>query len=121
MVFTTLITAMVLCAKSHDSLSSVSVGRVDVELSTAGLEGGGQTCHKTRETAAWRKDIQQVPRTWRGSRPRRYSHKYLPIDFSFYVARVEQWYGPALQHRKLWVRSPRSVLGGAIADEKNDE
>ena len=46
-----LITAMSLCARSRDSLPSVSVRRVHVVFSIAGFEDGGKPYHKTRETA----------------------------------------------------------------------
>ena len=49
MSFTALITAMVMCAKSQDSLMSVSVRRVHVIFSTAELKGGGKPYPKTRE------------------------------------------------------------------------
>ena len=50
--FTTLITPMVLYARSQVSLLSVSVLTVHVVLSTAGFKGGENPCHKTRGTVA---------------------------------------------------------------------
>ena len=47
--FVTLITAMVMCGRSQDSLLSVSVLRVHVVISTVGFKGGGKPCPKTRE------------------------------------------------------------------------
>ena len=54
-VFMALITAQVLCARSQDSVMSVSVRRVHVVLSIAGFKGGGKPRRKTRETAALRR------------------------------------------------------------------
>ena len=48
-VFMVLITTLVLCARSQDFVMSVSVRRVHVVFSTAGFNGGGKPCHKTRE------------------------------------------------------------------------
>ena len=51
MDFMTLLTAMVLCATSQDSVLSVSVRiRVHVVFSTAAFKGGGKLCNMTRET-----------------------------------------------------------------------
>ena len=50
--FMVLLTAMVLCTRSQDSLLSVSMDRVHVVFSTAGFKSGGKPCPKTRETAA---------------------------------------------------------------------
>ena len=50
-VFMALVTTLVLCARSQDLVMSVSVRRVHVVFSTAGLKGGGKSCLKTRETA----------------------------------------------------------------------
>ena len=41
-VFMALITTQVLCARSQNSVMSVSVRRVHVVLSTAGFKGGGK-------------------------------------------------------------------------------
>ena len=49
-----LVTSMVMCDKSNDSLLSVSVRRVHVVFSTAGFKDGGKPCPKARETAAVR-------------------------------------------------------------------
>ena len=59
-VFMALVTAMVLCARSQDSLMSVSVRRVHVVFSTARFRGGGKPCPKTRVTNALRRGIQKV-------------------------------------------------------------
>ena len=55
--FLALVTVLVLCAKSQDLVLSVSVHKVHVVFSTAGFEGGGKPCPKTRETAAQRGDL----------------------------------------------------------------
>ena len=52
MCFMALIITLVLCARSQDSVMSVSVRRVRVVFSTAEIKGGGKSCRKTRETAA---------------------------------------------------------------------
>ena len=52
MRFMAIITAMVLCARSQDSLSSMSLRRLHVVFSNVGFKGGGKRCPKTRETAA---------------------------------------------------------------------
>ena len=52
MGFTAHITAMVLYARSQDSLLSVSVLKAHVVLLTAGFEGRGKPCPKTLETAS---------------------------------------------------------------------
>ena len=44
MGFLALITAMVLCASSQDSVLSVSVRRVHVAFSTAAFMGGAKPC-----------------------------------------------------------------------------
>ena len=58
MGFMVLITALVLCARSQDSLLSVSVRRVHVAFSTAGYKDGGTPRYITREIAALRRGIQ---------------------------------------------------------------
>ena len=60
MGFMELITAMVLRARSQDSVPSVSVRRVLVVFSAARFKGGGKPCPKTRETAAMQRGIQKV-------------------------------------------------------------
>ena len=62
MSFMALITALVLCDRSHDLLLSVSVHREHVVFSTAGFKGGGKSCPKTRETPALWRDIQNASR-----------------------------------------------------------
>ena len=57
------IPAMVLCAKSQDSLMSVSERRLHAVFSTDGFKCGGKPCSKTREIAALRRDIQNASRT----------------------------------------------------------
>ena len=52
MGFMALITALVMCAMSQDSLLSVSVRRAHVVFSTAGFKVGGKPCPKAHETAA---------------------------------------------------------------------
>ena len=52
MGFMELLTAMNLCARSQDSLPSMSIRRVYIVFSTAGFKDGGKPCHKLRETAA---------------------------------------------------------------------
>ena len=42
-------TTLVLCAKSHDFVMSVSVRRVHVVFSTTGFKDGGKPCRKTSE------------------------------------------------------------------------
>ena len=54
-----LITAMVSCARSQDSLPLVSVRRVHDVFSNAGFNGGGKPCPMTRETVALRRGIQK--------------------------------------------------------------
>ena len=49
-----LMTTLVLCARSQDLVMSVSLRRVHVVSSTAGVKDGGKLCRKTRETAALR-------------------------------------------------------------------
>ena len=49
MGFIELITALILWARSQDSLLSVSGRRVHVVFSTAGFKGGGRPCPKTRD------------------------------------------------------------------------
>ena len=63
MGFTALVTAMVLCARSQDSLMSASVRRVHVLFSTAGLKCGGKPFPKTGETAALWGAIQKASGT----------------------------------------------------------
>ena len=60
MGFMALVTAMVLRARSQDSLLSVSVGRVHIAFSTAGFKDGGKPCLKTRETPALPRGIQKA-------------------------------------------------------------
>ena len=50
-----LIAAAVFYARSNDLVTSVSVRRVHVVLSTAGFKGGGKPCRKRREAAALRR------------------------------------------------------------------
>ena len=69
MGFMALITALVLCARSQDSLLSVAVCRINVVFSTAGFKDGGKPCPKTRETAALRRGVQKDTRTKPGSNP----------------------------------------------------
>ena len=45
--FMALVTALVLCDKSQDSLLSVSVRRVRIAFSTAGFKGGGSRVQNT--------------------------------------------------------------------------
>ena len=52
-----LLTAMILCARSQDSLLSVSVRMVHVVFSAAGFKGGGKPSPKTRDTAMLRRGI----------------------------------------------------------------
>ena len=59
-VFMALITTLVLCARSQDSLLSVSLGRVHIVFS---FKGRGKPCRKIREIAALRKGSQKIPRT----------------------------------------------------------
>ena len=61
--FMALITTLVLCARSQDSLLSVPVRRVHVVFSTAGFNGGGKPCYKPRETATLRRSNQHPSRT----------------------------------------------------------
>ena len=61
-VFTALMTTLVLCTRSQDLVMSVSVRRVHVILWTAGFKGGGKPCRKTREIAALRRGIQEISR-----------------------------------------------------------
>ena len=49
MGFTAHTTALDLCARSQDSLLSVSLRMVRVVYSTAGFKGGGKLCPKTGE------------------------------------------------------------------------
>ena len=49
--FMALITAMVLCARSQDSVLSVSERRVHVLFSKAEFKGEGKSSQTTRETA----------------------------------------------------------------------
>ena len=48
---------MVLCARSQDSLLSVSVRRVHVVFSTTGFKGGGKPYHNTLEITALQRGI----------------------------------------------------------------
>ena len=58
--FMALITnTLVLCARSGDSLLSVSVRREHAVFSTAGFTGGRRPCPKARETAALRSGIKK--------------------------------------------------------------
>ena len=54
--FTALITAMVLCARSQDSVLSVSVRKERVVFSTTGFTMRGKPCPKTRESDALRRE-----------------------------------------------------------------
>ena len=63
MGFMALTTLMVLCARSRDSVLSVSVRRVHVVLSTAGSKGEGNPCPKTREALPLLRGIQKALRT----------------------------------------------------------
>ena len=54
-----LITAMVLCTRSRNSILPVSVRRVHVVFSTAGFNGGGKPSPQTREIAVLRRGIQK--------------------------------------------------------------
>ena len=56
MGFMALTTALVLCARSQDSLLSMTVRRVHVVFSTAGFKGGGKPHPKARETVTLRRD-----------------------------------------------------------------
>ena len=53
-VFVALIVAMVLGARSRDSIQSVIVRRVHIVYSITGLKAGEKPCHKTCEHAALR-------------------------------------------------------------------
>ena len=55
----TLVTAIIFCAMSQDSLLSVSVSRAHVVFSTAGVKGAGKRCPRKRETAALQRGIQK--------------------------------------------------------------
>ena len=59
MDFMALTTALVLRARSQDSLMSVSVSKVRVVLSIAEFKGGGKPRPKTLQTAALRRCIQK--------------------------------------------------------------
>ena len=48
--FMALITAMVLCARSQDSILSTLLSRVHVVFSTTGFKGGGKPCYNTCES-----------------------------------------------------------------------
>ena len=63
MGFVALIPALVLCARSQDSLMSVSVRRVYVLFLSVGFKNGGKLCPKTRETTALQRGIQKASRT----------------------------------------------------------
>ena len=52
--FMAIMTALVMCARSQDSLTSVSMRMVRVVFSTAGFKGGRKQSPKTRATAAQR-------------------------------------------------------------------
>ena len=60
MGFMALITALVLCARSQDSLLSVSVRKVHVLFQAVAFKGGGKLCPNTRETAALRIGCQKT-------------------------------------------------------------
>ena len=53
-VFMAHITAMVLCARSRESLHSVSMLKAYVVFSTTGIKSGWKPSHKTREIVALR-------------------------------------------------------------------
>ena len=55
-----LLTALVLCVTSQDSILSVSVRRVHDVFSTAGCKGRGKPCPEVRGTAALRGGIQKA-------------------------------------------------------------
>ena len=59
-VLMALTTTLVLCARSQDLVTSMSVRRVHVVVSTAGFKGGGKPCRKTRDTAALRRGVQKA-------------------------------------------------------------
>ena len=62
--FMALKTTLVLCARSQDSVLSVSVRMVLVVISTlTEFKGGGKSRPKTHETVALRRGIQKVSRT----------------------------------------------------------
>ena len=75
MVCMELITAMVLCARSRDSLLSASVRRVHVVFSTTGYKSKGRPCQKKHETAALRRGIQQDSFTQLESNPKALVHQ----------------------------------------------
>ena len=64
MGFIALITVLVLCARSQDSLLSVSVRRAHIVFSTSGFKDEGKTYPKARETAALWRDIQGRTADW---------------------------------------------------------
>ena len=64
-----LLSTMVSCARSQDSLLSVSVCRVHVVNSSARFKGGSKACIKTHETAALRRDIRKGSRSYLGLNP----------------------------------------------------
>ena len=59
--FMTLTTAVVLCTRFQGLL--LSVRRVHVVFSNAGLEEGGNPCHKAHAITALRRGIQQASRS----------------------------------------------------------
>ena len=64
-----LITALVLRARSQDSLRSVSVRWVPAVFSTAGFMRGGKPCPKTRKTTELRRGIQKASRNYPSLNP----------------------------------------------------
>ena len=64
MDFMAFITALVLFAKTQDSVLLASVRRVHVAFSTAGFKGGGKPRPRTRETAALWRGVQKASRTY---------------------------------------------------------
>ena len=79
--FMAIISAMVLCARFHDSLPSVSVRRVHVVFSTAGLKSGGKSYSKARDTAALTCDSDSR-RKRTGSNPRLLTHEHRALTIA---------------------------------------
>ena len=61
-VFTALITTLVLCTRIQNLVLSVSVRRVHVVFSTAGFKGRGNPCRMTSDTTSLRRGIQKASR-----------------------------------------------------------
>ena len=99
MGFMTLATALVLCARSLDSVLSMLVRRVLVVFSTAGFKGEGKPCLKTCETTALRGVVQN------GAQQTIHTHTH---THSHSLSGIHSW-----QELYNWSAHPKKVLASS--------